>query len=136
MNHNGSTQSDARRTIEHEHNTFIMSRRAPYGRVCFREEPNEEEDEEEDEGGGKEDDHTKMTAIDKVWRSAAPGLLGTIGLALVTLICFRLQVGLATAALLCLMIVVLVSLKGSFISSVMVSLFAVGCLDYFFTTPI
>jgi len=35
------------------------------------------------------------------------GLLGTIGLALVTLICFRLQVGLATAALLYLMIVVL-----------------------------
>jgi signal transduction histidine kinase len=79
---------------------------------------------------------TKMTAIHKVWRSAAPGLLGTIGLVLVTLICFRLQAGLATAALLYLMIVVLVSLKGSFISSVMVSVLAVGCLDYFFTTPL
>ena len=63
--------------------------------------------------------NTKTTAIHKVWRSAAPGLLGTIGLALVTLICFRLQVGLATAALLYLMIVVLVSLKGCFISSML-----------------
>jgi signal transduction histidine kinase len=130
--HNGSTQSEARRTIEQEHNTFRMSRRATYGRVCFREEPTKREDERD----GKEDDHTKMTASHKVWRSAAPGLLGTIGLALVTLICFRLQVGLATAALLYLMIVALVSLKRSFISSVMVSIFAVGCLDYFFTTPL
>jgi len=79
---------------------------------------------------------TKMTAIHKVWRSAAPGLLGTIGLTLVTLICFRLQAGLATAALLYLMIVVLMSLRGSFISSVVVSVLAVGCLDYFFTTPL
>src|SRR6266481_6332785 len=79
---------------------------------------------------------TKTTAIHEVWRLAAPGLLGTIGLALVTLICFRLQVGFATAALIYLMMVVLVSLKGNFISSVVVSVLAVGCLDYFFTTPL
>ena len=34
------------------------------------------------------------------------------------------------------MIVVLTSLKGSFISSTVVSVLAVGCLDYFFTTPL
>ncbi len=79
---------------------------------------------------------TKTTAIHKAWHSAAPGLLGTIGLALVTLICFRLQVGLATAALLYLMIVVLVSLKGCFISSIVVSVVADVCLDYFFTAPL
>ncbi len=67
---------------------------------------------------------------------ATAGLLGTIGLALVTLICFRLQVGLATAALLYLMIVVLVSLKGCFISSIVVSVVADVCLDYFFTIPL
>jgi signal transduction histidine kinase len=71
-----------------------------------------------------------------MWRSAAPGLFGTIGLALLTLICFRLQVGLAAAALLYMMLVVLVSLKGSFISSTVVSMLAIGCLDYFFTTPL
>jgi signal transduction histidine kinase len=73
--------------------------------------------------------------IHKFWRSAAPCLFGTIGLALGTLICFRLQVGLAATALLYLMLVVLVSLKGSFISSTLVSVLAVGCLDYFFTAP-
>jgi len=72
----------------------------------------------------------------KSWRSAAPGLFGTTGLALLTLICFRLQVGLAAAALLYMMLVVLVSLKGSFISSTVVSVLAIGCLDYFFTIPL
>jgi signal transduction histidine kinase len=74
--------------------------------------------------------------IHKFWRSAAPCLFGTIGLALVTLICFRLQVGLAATALLYLMLVVLLSLKGSFISSTVVSVLAIGCLDYFFTAPL
>jgi signal transduction histidine kinase len=72
----------------------------------------------------------------KFWRSAAPGLFGTIGLVAITLICFRLQVGLASAALLYLVVVVLTSLNGSIISSAMVSVLAVGCLDYFFTTPL
>jgi signal transduction histidine kinase len=72
----------------------------------------------------------------KVWRLAAPCLLGTIGLALVTLICFRLRFGLATASLLYLMLVVLLSLKGSFISSAVTSVLAVACLDYFFTAPL
>jgi signal transduction histidine kinase len=76
------------------------------------------------------------TAIQKVWRPAVPGLLGVIGLTLVTFICFRLQVGLATTSLLYLMAVVLMSLKGSFVASTVVSMLAVGCLDYFFTTPI
>ena len=75
-------------------------------------------------------------AIHKVWRSAVPVLQGAIGLALVTLVSFRLQVGLATTALLYLMVVVLTSLKGSMVSSTVVSVLAVGCLDYFFTTPL
>ena len=76
------------------------------------------------------------TAIHKVWRSAVPGLRGAIGLALVTLVSFRLQVGLATTALLYLMVVVLMSLKGSMVSSTVVSMLAIGCLDYFFTAPL
>jgi hypothetical protein len=50
----------------------------------------------------------------KIWRSAAMCLFGAIGLAAVTLVCFRLQLNLATAALLYLMVIVLLSLKGSF----------------------
>jgi signal transduction histidine kinase len=76
------------------------------------------------------------TAIHKVWRSAVPGLLGAIGLTLVTFICFWLQAGLATTSLLYLTAVVLMSLKGSFVASTVVSVLAVGCLDYFFTTPL
>src|SRR5437879_2300399 len=77
-----------------------------------------------------------MTITHKFWRSAAPCLFDVIGLALVTLICFRLRIGLATTSLLYLMVVVLLSLKGSFISSAVASVLAVGCLDYFFTTPL
>ena len=77
-----------------------------------------------------------MTITHKFGRSAAPSLFGVIGLASVTLICFRTHVGLATAVLLYLMIVVLVSLKGSFVSSALVSVLAIVCLDYFFTTPL
>jgi signal transduction histidine kinase len=77
-----------------------------------------------------------MTITHKFWRSAAPFLCGVIGLAPVTLVCFQIHVGLATAALLYLMIVVLVSLKGSFVASALVSVLAVGCLDYFFTAPL
>ena len=72
----------------------------------------------------------------KLGRSAAPFLFGVIGLAPVTLICFWIHIGLGTVALLYLMVVVLVSLKGSFVSSALVSLLAVLCLDYFFTTPL
>jgi signal transduction histidine kinase len=72
----------------------------------------------------------------KFWRSAAMCLFGGIGLASVTLVCFRLQLNLATAALLYLMVVVLLSLKGSFVSSVVVSVLAVGCLAFLFAPPI
>jgi signal transduction histidine kinase len=77
-----------------------------------------------------------MTITHKFWRSAAPYLFGVIGLALVTLICFRLRFGLATTSLLYLIVIVLLSLKGSFISSAVAFVLAVGCLDYFFTAPL
>ena len=77
-----------------------------------------------------------MTLTHKLWRSAAPFLFGVIGLVPVTLICFWIHTGLGTVALLYLMVVVLVSLKGSFVSSALVSLLAVLCLDHFFTTPL
>jgi hypothetical protein len=57
----------------------------------------------------------------KLGRSAAPFLFGVVGLTPVTLICFWIHIGLGTVALLYLMVVVLVSLKGSFVSSALVS---------------
>jgi len=66
------------------------------------------------------------TIMHKFWRSAVQYLFSGFGLAFVTLICFGLRLNLATAALLYLMVVVLLSLKGSFVSSGVVSLVAVG----------
>ena len=72
---------------------------------------------------------------DRFWRSAAQCLLGGIAVALVTFVCFRLNVSITTAALLYLIVVVLASLMGSFVLSAVVSIIAILCLDYFFTEP-
>jgi PAS domain S-box-containing protein len=71
-----------------------------------------------------------------LWRSAAQFVLGNIALALVTLLCFQLQLDLSTSAFMYLIVIVLLSLMGNFISSVILSIIAVGCLRYFFTPPI
>ena len=71
----------------------------------------------------------------RFWRSAAQCLLGGIAVALVTFVCFRLNVSITTAALLYLIVVVLASLTGSFVLSAVVSIIAILCLDYFFTEP-
>ena len=46
------------------------------------------------------------------------------------------HVSITTAALLYLIVVVLASLTGSFVLSVVVSIIAILCLDYFFTEPL
>src|SRR5271156_319065 len=70
------------------------------------------------------------------WRSAAQCLLGSIAVALLTFVCFRLGVRAGIAALLYLAVVVLLSGTDAFIPSVIVSIIAVLCLDYFFIPPI
>jgi two-component system, LuxR family, sensor kinase FixL len=69
-------------------------------------------------------------------RAVAHGLAGSIALALVTFVCFHLGLNLATTACLYLIIIVLLSLRGSVLLSVVFSLIAVGCLAYFFAPPI
>jgi C4-dicarboxylate-specific signal transduction histidine kinase len=69
-------------------------------------------------------------------REAAHCLAGTIGLASVTVICFRLRLNLATTTCLYLTIIVLLSLRGCFLASIVVSLIGVGCLAYYFAPPI
>jgi C4-dicarboxylate-specific signal transduction histidine kinase len=72
----------------------------------------------------------------RFWRSAAQCLLGSIVVALVTFVCFRLQVQLATAALLYLIVVVLLSATDGFVAAVFVTILADLCLQYFFGRPI
>ena len=55
--------------------------------------------------------------ISGLWRPAAQFLLGSVGLALLTLVCFRLQLNLASAAFGYLIVIVLLSLMGSFVQS-------------------
>jgi two-component system, OmpR family, sensor histidine kinase KdpD len=57
-------------------------------------------------------------------------------LGVVTLTAFVFHWGLAAAGFCCLLLVVLLSLAGSFAASAIISLLAVGCLDYFFVDPL
>ncbi len=72
----------------------------------------------------------------KIWRSVAECLVGSFAVALLTLFCYWFQLNLAAAVCLYLIVVVLLSLQGNFLSSAVVSLFAVGCLTYYFAPPI
>jgi two-component system, OmpR family, sensor histidine kinase KdpD len=72
----------------------------------------------------------------KWWRSMALCAVGLIAIALVTLLTFRLQVGFGIASFCYLVLLVIQSLSGDFLSSLIVSFVAVACLDYFFTVPL
>jgi signal transduction histidine kinase len=61
---------------------------------------------------------------------------GCAGLALMTLVCFQLNVRGAVAGLLYMTVIVLVSLRRRLIPAALVSVVAVICLDYFFVDPI
>jgi C4-dicarboxylate-specific signal transduction histidine kinase len=72
----------------------------------------------------------------RLWRVVAQCLVGSVAIALLTFVCFRLRLNLATTAFLYLIIIVLVSLQGSFLLSAVFSLIAAGCLSYYFAPPI
>jgi PAS domain S-box-containing protein len=63
-------------------------------------------------------------------------LLGIVGLALVTFICFQLGFGVARTGFVYLILVTLVSLLGSVTASVVLSIVATVCLQYFFAPPL
>jgi K+-sensing histidine kinase KdpD len=72
----------------------------------------------------------------KLWSGVAQCLAGSIALALVTFVCFKLRLNVPTPTFLYLIVIVAVSLQGSFVSSAVVSFIAVGCLTYYFIPPI
>src|SRR5262249_34507572 len=69
------------------------------------------------------------------WVSATQCFFGSIGVAALTFVCFWLQVNVATAGFAFLILVALLSLKGTFIGSVALSIAAAACLAYFFAPP-
>jgi len=67
---------------------------------------------------------------------AAPYVLGIAGLALITFVCFGLDFGLARTGFVYVILIALVSLLGSFSASVVLSIVAAACLNYFFAPPL
>jgi PAS domain S-box-containing protein len=67
---------------------------------------------------------------------AAQLLVGTAGLALITFVCFRVGFGITRTAFAYLILIALISLLGSFSASVVLSIVAVACLNYFFALPL
>ena len=63
-------------------------------------------------------------------------LLGIAGLALVTFVCCRLEFGLARTGFAYVILIALVSLLGSYSASVVLSIVAAACLNFFFAPPL
>lgn len=70
-----------------------------------------------------------------MWGTVVQILSGSIGIVLLAFVCFRLEFNLATTMCLFLIVIVLLSLWGHFVSSAVVSLIAVVCLMYYFAPP-
>src|SRR3984885_15008667 len=74
--------------------------------------------------------------IPRISRPALQSFLAIIALAGVTFACFRLQLNISTVGFLYLIVIVLLSLAGDYVASVVTSLVAAVCLAYFFAPPI
>jgi two-component system sensor histidine kinase KdpD len=70
------------------------------------------------------------------WRTLQRCAVGALAVGLLTFLAFRLHLSFATASFCFLLLLVVHSLSGNFTSSALVSLLAVGCLDYFFLEPL
>jgi two-component system, OmpR family, sensor histidine kinase KdpD len=70
------------------------------------------------------------------WNKPKWCALGVLGVALVTLLSFRMHLSFGTASFGYLFLLVLQSLSGEFVSSALVSFLSVACLDYFFVDPL
>jgi PAS domain S-box-containing protein len=67
---------------------------------------------------------------------AAQLLLGIAGLGLITFVCFLAGFGISRTAFAYVILIALVSLLGSFSASVVLSIVALACLNYFFAEPL
>jgi signal transduction histidine kinase len=72
----------------------------------------------------------------RFWGGFLAVLLAAVLIAVTTAVCLHLHLKLAAPLCLDLIVVVLVSLRGSFTTSAFASIAAVACLDYFFAEPI
>jgi PAS domain S-box-containing protein len=78
----------------------------------------------------------RQTKAHQFLRSAALSLFGSVAVLLVTYGGYRIKLDLATTALLCLLVIVLVSLRGRFVPAAIASIVAVLSVNYFFVPPL
>jgi PAS domain S-box-containing protein len=76
------------------------------------------------------------TAASRIQRAAGQFLIGLAALALLTLVCSQLGLDSTPTAFLYLIIIVLLSLRGTFVPLAALSVVAVTCLNYFFVPPV
>ena len=74
--------------------------------------------------------------LSRLGRTATECLAGGVILAVLIAIGYRLGAGVAATGFICLTVLVLLSLRGSFASSVILSIATVAALTYFFTRPV
>jgi PAS domain S-box-containing protein len=74
--------------------------------------------------------------IPRINRSVPQTFLAIIALAGLTFVCFKLQLNISTVGFLYLIVIVLLSLAGDYIASVVTSAVGALCLAYFFAPPI
>jgi signal transduction histidine kinase len=75
--------------------------------------------------------HSRVaTILRQFWRPAAECLVASLALASLTVICYQLHVNIATAVLLFVIVVVILSRFGSFVSSVFAAIIAALCLAH------
>ncbi len=72
----------------------------------------------------------------RFWKTATPLVVGFVGLAVLTFVSFQLGFELASAGFAYLILIALLSLTGNYIGSIVLSIAAVACLNFFFTPPI
>jgi PAS domain S-box-containing protein len=82
---------------------------------------------------GMEITHMRRSRLQAV---AGQFLLGIAGVALITFVSFRLGFGITRTSFAYVILIVLVSLLGSFSTSVVLSIIGAACLDYFFAPPL
>ena len=72
----------------------------------------------------------------KLWRALTWCAVGGVGVAALTFVALRLHLNFAAASFCYLFLLVMQSLAGELASSIIVSILAVGCLDYYFVEPL
>jgi two-component system sensor histidine kinase KdpD len=82
------------------------------------------------------EDQDEQVPVRTLRKSAKRVAAGSVGVALLTLVCYRTHFDFASAIPLYMLLVVLQSLTGDFWSSAVISVLAAGCLDFFFTEPL